>query len=166
MKNKMARIALLVVLIAAAVIGFRWTSEQTAPDVEFTTLKGERIRLRDLRGHPVLVTFWASDCRGCIEEMPDLSSLHRDYAGRGFQLVAVAMRYDPPNRVVALAEAKPLSYPVALDPLGHIAEAFGRVQLVPNSFLIAPDGRIALHHLGRIRAEDLRAPIERMLGET
>jgi peroxiredoxin len=156
--------ALLLSALAVFACLFRIGGE-AAPDVEFTTLKGERIRLRDLRGHPVLVAFWASDCRGCIEEMPDLSSLYRNYSARGFQLIAVAMPYDPPNRVLGLTEARQLPYKVALDPLGRITEAFGRVQLVPNSFLIAPDGRIALHSLGRIRAEELRVHIERMLGE-
>lgn len=152
--------ALLLAVIAAGV-GGRWLARPTAPDVEFVNLKGERIPLRDLRGHPVLVSFWASDCPACLAEMPDLSALHRDYAARGLRVVAVAMRYDPPIRVVE--SAKPLPYAVALDPLGKIAEAFGPVRLVPDNFLIAPDGRIALHKLGRLHAGELRAPIERML---
>jgi peroxiredoxin len=165
MKGKALWVALLVAAVAGVIGLLRMSGDDMAPDVQFTTLKGERINLNDLRGHPVLVAFWASDCRGCIEEMPDLSALHRDYSARGFQLIAVAMPYDPPSRVVALAEVRRLPYKVALDPLGLLTGAFGGVQLVPNSFLIAPDGRIALHTLGRIRAGELRTHIERMLGE-
>jgi peroxiredoxin len=164
-KNRIRLAATLAILAAMAVIGLRGFFGNTAPDVEFTTLKGERIRLRELRGHPVLVTFWASDCRACIEEMPDLADLHRQFAERGFKLISVAMAYDLPNRVLAMAEERHLPYPVALDPLGRIAAAFERVSLVPNSFLIAPDGRVALHALGRVSADELRERVRQMLPE-
>lgn len=163
MKSSGTRFAALVVLALALVAsGFFFWKADEAPDVEFSTISGDRFRLRDWRGHPVLVSFWASDCRGCLEEIPDLSALHREYAGRGLRMVVVAMPYDLPSRVLATARALP--FPVALDPLGRITEAFGRVQWVPNNFLIDADGRIASHHLGRLYAEALRVPIERILG--
>lgn len=164
MKYKILMPALLLVLIVA---GWRWFAANTAPDVAFVSLnsgQGETVALRSLRGHPVLVSFWASDCPACLQEMPDFSALHRDYAARGFHLIAVAMRYDPPNRVLELA--KQLPYVVTLDPTGAIAEAFGPVQLVPESFLIAPDGRIVLHTLGRLEASTVRPILDRLLGES
>lgn len=166
MKTKKFWLAGLLLAFLASVFALLRNSGDAAPEVEFTTLRGERIPLKGLRGHPVLVAFWASDCRGCIEEMPDLSALYRDYSARGFHLIAVAMPYDPPNRVVAMVEARQLPYKVALDPLGALTQAFGGVQLVPNSFLVGPDGRIVLHSLGRLRSEELRPHIERMLGES
>lgn len=137
-----------------------------APDVEFVTLEGKHIRLSELRGHPVLVTFWVSDCRSCLQEIPDLTALYRTYSARGFEAIAVAMAYDLPNRVLEIARGRQVPYKVALDPLGRIAEAFGQVSQVPSSFLIAPEGRVALRKLGRIEAEELRASIERMLRKT
>ncbi|WP_348759482.1 TlpA family protein disulfide reductase [Candidatus Methylocalor cossyra] len=147
--------------IAALVL---WkTAGDTVPDVEFVTLTGERIRLRDWRGDPVLVTFWATDCRPCLEEIPDLSELHRTYAGRGLHVIAVAMHYDPPNRVLAVAREARLPYRVALDPLGRIAQALGPVPGVPASFLVGPDGRLILRRLGKLRAEELRGTLEALL---
>jgi peroxiredoxin len=134
--------------------------------VEFTSLGGERVHLSDFQGQPVLVTFWASDCRSCIQEMPDLEALHRDYGARGLQILAVAMAYDPPNLVVELTRARHTPYRVILDPQGVIADAFGGVTLVPNSFLIGPEGTIVRHALGRLQADSWRADIERMLGGT
>lgn len=154
----------LAIAMAASFGLYQWSSRQGAPDAEFVTIEGEHIRLRELRGHPVLVTFWASDCRACIEEMPDLAELHREFSEQGFKLISVAMPYDMPSRVLALAEAKQLPYAVALDPLGHLADMFDRVRLVPNSFLIAPDGYIVMRQLGRIDARNLRDRVERMLG--
>lgn len=167
MKNAKTRLVLILAVLAilAGAGAWLWLAAGRAPDVEFTTFKGERIKLHELRGQPVLVIFWASDCRPCLEELPDLIALHRDYGPRGLRLIAVAMPYDPPNRVLALAQGQRLPYDVALDPQGKLTEAFGRVELVPNNFLIAPDGRIALHSLGRIHAAELGAHIERLLGE-
>jgi peroxiredoxin len=156
-------LALLVITVG---LGYHWMLGNSTPDVEFTTIKGDHIRLGDLQGYPVLITFWASDCRPCLEEIPDLVELHRQYSERGFKLISVAMAYDIPSRVVTLAEAQPLPYAVALDPLGSIAAAFKGVNGVPNSFLIAPNGRIALHILGRISIDDLRERIRSMLPET
>jgi peroxiredoxin len=159
--------ALLAGLLFAASVGgfvlYRGLAP-VAPDTVFTSIKGERLRLGDLRGSPVLVSFWASDCVGCIEEIPDLEKLHGDFAARGLRVITVAMPYDPPNRVVELTRGRGTPYPVALDPDGRITQAFG-VKLVPNSFLIGPDGRVARHLLGRLRADDVRQDIERMLGK-
>jgi peroxiredoxin len=166
MKSRLARLSIATLLIASlAGLGALWWHNGAAPDVEFVSLKGERLKLRDLQGHPVLVSFWASDCRPCLEEFQDLAALHQDYAARGFKLIAVAMSYDLPSHVVELARIAELPYAIALDPLGEIAAAFGDVRLVPNSFLIGPDGRIALHRLGRIAPGELRALIEPMLRE-
>lgn len=164
MKSRSARLGIAVLLITSlAGLGALWWRNGAAPEVEFVSIKGERLALQGLRGRPVLVSFWASDCRPCLEEFQDLAALHQAYAARGFTLIAVAMSYDLPSHVVELTRAAELPYTVALDPLGEIAAAFGDVRLVPNSFLIGPDGRIALHRLGRVDPSELRALIEPML---
>ena len=81
-------------------------------------------------------------------------------------MVAVAMSYDPPNRVVTMAAAKPVAYPVALDPGGEIAQAFDRVTLVPTSVLVAPDGRVVLHETGVLDANTWKTRLAPMLGGT
>ncbi|CAI8743554.1 peroxiredoxin family protein [Methylocaldum szegediense] len=165
----MNRVSIWLLAFAALILAglglYRWGGERSVPDAEFVTIKGEHIRLRELRGHPVLVTFWASDCRACIEELPDLAELYREFSGRGLKLISVAMAYDLPSRVVSMAEANKLPYPVALDPLGRLAETFGQVRLVPNSFLIGPDGHIVMHQLGRIDVRNFREKVERLLEE-
>lgn len=155
----------IAIFMTAGLGLYRWDFRQNAPDAEFVTITGERILLRELRGHPVLVTFWASDCRACLEEIPELVALYREFSERGFKLISVVMSYDIPSRVLSLARAKQLPYPIVLDPRGHFAETFNRVQLVPNSFLIAPDGHIVMHQLGRIDARNLRERVEQLFGE-
>lgn len=134
-----------------------------ALDDTFTTLAGHAIALKDLRGKPALVTFWATDCPGCIKEIPDLIALYRQYHARGLEIIAVTMYYDPPSHVVAMTEAKQLPYPVALDIAAEHARAFGGVNLTPSTFLIGLDGAIARQYTGAFDPAELAAHIENLL---
>ncbi|MGR9115642.1 MAG: peroxiredoxin family protein [Gammaproteobacteria bacterium] len=137
-----------------------------APNVTFTSITGKHIELKALRGKPVIVTFWATDCPGCIEEIPHLIDLYDRFHPLGLEIIAVAMYYDPPNHVVAMTRDKRVPYDVALDIKAEHANAFGGVRLTPNHFVIAPDGRIILHKIGAFDMNDMKSRIERLLKET
>lgn len=136
---------------------------QTAPDVSVKTLDGNDIRLSELRGRPVLVNFWATTCRGCLEELPRLIRLYNELAPKGLEMVGIATSYDPPNRVVAIRQARDIPYPIALDISHDIARAFGDVRQTPTSFLIAPDGTIAMRNTGEMDMTELRKRILEMV---
>jgi peroxiredoxin len=95
-----------------------------------------------------MVTFWATSCVGCRREVPHLVDLYEKYRDRGFELVAVAMAYDPPEQVLRFRNDKQLPYRVALDLDGAAAHAFDDVSLTPTTFVIAADGRIAFQTIG------------------
>lgn len=135
-----------------------WQTQTTlaAPNVIFKTIKGDSIDLASLKGKPVLVTFWATDCPGCIEEIPHLIKLHQQFSPQGLTIVAVAMDYDPPNQVLAMSAAKQLPYAVALDPSGSLAQSFGNVQLTPTSFLIDRNGLIVMQKTGVFELADMQ----------
>jgi peroxiredoxin len=135
----------------------------TAPEVQFNTIKGERITTSELRGKVVLVNFWATDCEVCVREMPRITATHRKFAPRGFETIAVAMRYDPPNLVVNYAEKNALPFKVALDVNGELAQRFGNVSLTPTTFVIAKDGRIVKQYLGEPDFDALHALLEKEL---
>ncbi|MFA6162961.1 MAG: TlpA disulfide reductase family protein [Methylobacter sp.] len=135
----------------------------SAPDVTFTTITGKKIALKDLRGKPVLVTFWATDCPSCVKEIPHLIDLYTLYHARGLEMIAVTMYYDPPNHVVEMSRARQLPYDVALDLKSELARAFGDVMLTPNTFLIAPDGSVALRKTGIFDLAEMKTRIESLL---
>jgi peroxiredoxin len=97
--------------------------------------------------------------------MPHLIDLHRELGPRGFEIVAIAMAYDPPEQVRELARQKQLPYTVAIDD-GSAAVAFGDVKLTPTSFLIDPQGRIVQQKLGEMDMEQLRIRILGMLAQS
>ncbi|MGY6278190.1 peroxiredoxin family protein [Methylomonas sp. MgM2] len=163
MHIKQLSTALLIIGLIAA-LGWYWQTQtvRAAPDVGFKTIKGGTIRLSELQGKPVIVTFWATDCPGCIEEIPHLISLHRQYGGEGLNIIGVAMPYDPPNHVVTMAESKQLPYAVALDPSGELAQAFGEVRLTPTTFLIDRAGHIVMQKVGTFDLHDMQQRIEQL----
>ena len=149
-----------------ATLGYLWFAPaglKASPDIKLVTIDGEQLQLASLRGNPLLVTFWATTCPGCIKEMPHLIELYEELSPQGLEIVGIAMDYDPPNQVLAMRNAKNIPYPIALDLDAEAARAFGNVRLTPTSFLIAPDGRIVYQQLGAMSMEKLRQDILDML---
>lgn len=132
-----------------------------APEVTFVSIEGERISTADLRGRVVLVNFWATDCTVCIREMPKMVETYKKHRERGFELIAVAMRYDPPNYVLSYARRNALPFKVALDPMGALAKAFDDVRLTPTTIVIDKRGNI----VARILGEPDFADLDRLIGE-
>jgi len=155
-------IAVAVLAIVGA-LAYALMDRPGAPAATFTTLEGKPIVLSDLRGKVVLVNFWATSCPGCIKEMPAMVETYRQYKGRGFEIIAVAMSYDPPNYVANFVQTRQLPFPVALDTGGGHARAFGNVQLTPTSFIIGKDGRILEQKLGELDFVRLKALLDREL---
>lgn len=164
-KEKLIGVFILALVL---VVGWLWLSPgglSTAPAVSFRITDGRVIHMQDLQGRPVLVTFWATTCPGCIKEMPHLIALYNELSGKGLEIIGVAMSYDPPNQVMELINQRRVSYPVALDVDGSIAKAFDNVMLTPTSFLISPDGKIVKHKIGEMDMDKLEQQIKNLLSQ-
>jgi peroxiredoxin len=135
------------------------TRAEQAPAVSYTLLDGRRSELAALRGHVVLVNFWATDCAPCVEEMPAMVANWRKFSPLGFETLAVAMRDDPPALVSNFAQARALPFGVVIDNTGEIAERFGGVQFTPTSLLINKRGEIVRRWVGKTDFAALEALI-------
>ena len=149
-------------LLAIGAWFWQTQTDRPAPSVSFKTIKGETLDLASLKGRPVIVTFWATDCPGCIEEIPHLISLHQQFSPAGLIIIAVAMHYDPPNHVLTMAETKQLPYTIALDPSGALAQNFGNVQLTPTTFLIDKSGNIVMQKVGVFQLTDMQQRLQQL----
>lgn len=136
-----------------------------APAVTFLTIDGRKLAVNELRGKVVLVNFWATDCPVCIREMPRLIETHNKFQARGYETVAVAMWYDPPNRVLDYAKKSALPFAVSFDPVGDIARAFGEVTLTPTTFVISKRGEIIARYVGEPDFAKLHRLLETRLAE-
>ncbi len=168
MRLKHLVLLLLVLTLLGGMILVRLAPSEPAeaPAISLTTLKGEKIDLQSLRGRPLLVNFWATTCAPCLEEMPKLIALHRDYARQGLQIIGISMDYDRPDWVIAMSRSLAIPYPLALDIRSDAAVAFGDVKVTPTTFLIAPDGRIVYRKSGLPDMQRLRHLVQAMLAPT
>lgn len=133
------------------------------PDTVFTSITGAQITLKALQGKPVLVTFWATSCPSCVKEIPHLMALYQQYHPRGLEIIAIAMAYDPPDRVVGMVRTQKLPYRVVLDIKSEYARQFGRVWATPTTLLLDQKGEVAKRVIGVFSLEDMQAKIERLL---
>src|SRR5690606_31128159 len=155
-----------LVAVAAIAIAALWQfqgSAQAAPDVAFTDLNGHTVTTSDLRGKVVLVKFWATSCTTCIAQMPDAIKNYEALAPKGFDTIAVAMQYDPPNYVLNYAQTRKLPFTVAIDAQGDIAKTFGDVQLTPTAFLIDKEGHIIKRYVGNYDKDAFLSTVNKAL---
>jgi peroxiredoxin len=153
-------------LVATGVGAWLWQTQALplAPPVAYTLLDGRQVVSTDAwKGKVMLVNFWATSCVTCVKEMPALVSTHQRYSAAGFDTLAVAMQYDPPDYVAQFAQTRKLPFGVAIDNTGAIAHAFGPVRMTPTTFLIDKKGQIVKRILGEPDFVELHALIERLL---
>ena len=112
-----------------------------APPISLTRLDGTQIDTRDLIGKVVIVTFWATWCEPCREELPLLSQYAREHADQG--LVVLGFSLDQPDRLDKVRSiASQLSFAVGLLGDPHVS-GYGRIWRLPVSFTIDREGRLA-----------------------
>ena len=133
---------LLALCALAAGIYAGWSRPITLPEVNFIGVRGDQFAMSSLKGRVVLVNFWATSCTVCVGEMPKMVQTFEKYREQGLETVAVAMSYDPPDRVFAYVQQNKLPFRVTLDIFGKAMEAFGGIRGTPTTFLVDRRGKI------------------------
>ena len=151
-------------LLAIGVVVWQGSSSvSVAPNANFVLLDGSQIATADFKGKVLLVNFWATSCTTCVAEMPKMITTYNQYHAKGYEMLAVAMSYDPPSYVVNFAQTRQLPFKVAIDNTGAIAKAWGDVQLTPTTFLLDKKGVIVKRYVGTPDFTELHALIEKLL---
>ena len=159
-------LALAVAVLATGAIVNLSTATSAAPASAFILLDGSRKTDEDLKGHVTLVNFWATSCTSCIAEMPKVAVTYGKYHAKGFNVIAVAMSYDPPSYVVNYTETRKLPFDVAIDNTGSVAKAWGNVALTPTTFVVNKRGEIVKRYVGEPDFAELHRLIESLLAQT
>ena len=163
MTKKITIYLLITIVITATVLSFK---KNTVADLTMITIKGKTIATQELRGKVVLFNFWATDCPGCIKEMPELINTYNKYKNNNFEVLAVSMYYDPPSRVITYAKNNQLPFPVILDFDKTIKNAFKYIKLTPTSILIDRNGKIINTIVGEINFNTFNKALEEELKKT
>ena len=118
-----------------------------APDFELTTLDGERFRLSDWRGHPLLLNFWASWCEPCRREVPVLVRLQEQYRDAGLIVVGINIE-ETAGPAQQFADEFGINYPIPMDFSSAVTRRYLQVG-PPNSIFVRPDGAIDAIFIGQ-----------------
>lgn len=131
-----------------------WSAAVTTPD-------GKPQSLALYKGRPIVVNFWASWCGPCVEEMPELSALHREYAKKGIQFVGLGV--DSSANISAFLRKVRVDYPIYVAGFGgaDVARAFGNAAGgLPYTVVIDANGTVRATKLGEIKADELRRTLD------
>jgi len=159
---------LLVALLGVAVYvsgrsGSPTTIGSMAPDFRLVDLDGDTVRLADLRGSPVVVNFWASWCRPCVEEFPLLREAVEEHIDDGLVVLGVVYQ-DRSEAARAFMERNGGSWQALMDPDERVATAY-KIFAPPETYFIGRDGRIVARHIGQFTAESLEAKVAAIMDE-
>ena len=155
---------LLLVLVTLLVLFFlSLATNKKVPEIAVTSITGEAIKLYQDKNNFTIINFWATDCPGCIKEMPGLTNIYNQLKGQGLQIIAVSMSYDPPNQVLNFTQKNKIPFPVVLDVDGQIARSFGDIRLTPTSILIDKNGKIIDKVIGELDFNKLNALLKKHL---
>jgi peroxiredoxin len=116
-------------------------SGSPAPDFSLLALDGKTTRLSDFRGKAVLLNFWATWCGPCKIEMPWLVDLQKQYGTQGLQVVGVAMDDASKEDIAKFATDMGVNYPILIGKEA-VGDEYGGVPALPETFVIARDGKI------------------------
>jgi len=104
-------------------------------------LEGNAVRLADLRGRPVWITFWASWCPPCQAETPTIRDLAEAYAPQGLAVVGISVQEATEEDVRAYAEKYSLRHTIAADLAGDVFRRY-RVFGLPTQYFLDGGGII------------------------
>lgn len=163
--NSLLKKSLLPVIVVAliAFVALQLNNKPTAPEITFTTIDGNQISMASLQNKVVLVNFWATDCPGCIKEMPDLINTYKEYHQKGFEVIAVAMPYDPISQVFNYSKSQALPFPVTHDSNAEITTKFGKVNLTPTAFIYNKQGQLLQKTIGELDFNALKKLLNKEL---
>jgi peroxiredoxin len=140
----------------------RRARENYAPDFSFTSLQGEYISLEDLRGKVVVLDFWGTWCRPCVDSVPALRSMHKKYSKEpSFMLIGISSDGDE-DEWREFTERNKMVWPQYRDRDRRIHRAFG-VRVFPTYILIDHEGIVRYMSTGASweRSADLHEAIQK-----
>jgi cytochrome c biogenesis protein CcmG/thiol:disulfide interchange protein DsbE len=141
--NRLAAAGAVICIQAAAGRSVRANSirvGQTAPPAILVELDGRKIATPELLGRVVILTFWATWCVPCRQELPLLSAYAAEHAAEG--LVVLGFSLDAPERLAEVTRiARSLSFPNGLLAVSS-APGYGRMWKIPVNFTIDREGRL------------------------
>ena len=171
-----AVVSLTVVLLISEVIHASILPPGTeAPTFSIPSLSGKRESLRIWCGkklskpyinntpHIVVVSFWATYCKPCHKEIPELEKFYNKHKGENIKIFLISIDSKGAGIVVPFAKERNYTLPILFDPYKKTAQRYG-VKSLPALFVIGPDGIIRYSSMGYKEEVPIEATLEKVIG--
>ena len=135
-----------------------------APNFKLSNLDGKYFELNQETGNgPVLLSFWATWCKPCLEEMAEYNKIYEQYKGQGFSLLAISTDTEKSvAKVKPYIKSKDYKFNVLLDTNSETARKY-YAQQMPYTVMIDKNGNIVYSHLGYMKGDEKK--IEKLVVE-
>ncbi|MBC3861070.1 TlpA family protein disulfide reductase [Undibacterium jejuense] len=127
---------------------------------------GKPQALNQWQHHFLVVNFWATWCAPCVQEMPELSALQKEFKGKSTQIIGLGI--DSPSNIAEFTKKYNISYPLYVAGMdgSELSRQMGnQAGGLPFTILINADGKVVKSYLGRLKMDELRADITKFSAE-
>jgi thiol-disulfide isomerase/thioredoxin len=136
------------------------------PPYRATYLDGKPLNIASEKGSVIFLNVWATWCGPCKFETPELQALQNQYASKGLKVIGVSVDEGETEAVKTFVAEQKITYPIALDPEGRIANLV-QTTVLPTSLLLDRNGKIVWRQIGAIMPNDskLKSAVEKAVAE-
>jgi peroxiredoxin len=143
-----------------------------APAFDLPNATGKKVQVSNYRGKVVLLNFWATDCGGCILEIPSFISIQATHKDKAFTAVGISMDIsyeglknadEAWGKVTPFVSSHRINYPILMGDQS-ISDAYG-LKAFPATYLIDKSGRVAATYVGVVSKDNVEANVDKLLLE-
>ncbi len=158
-QKSMTRILIFIVVVITWPVTSYAVAAGQAIEMSLTALDGSTRQLSDFEGKWVVVNYWATWCRPCITEMPELQSFHDNNIDKAV-VIGINSELTSKDQLRQFLEDYSITYPIFTSkPAGQ--SELGMIPGLPTTFLVSPQGKVEARQVGGVTRDMLEKFIQK-----